>query len=265
VTRPPAHVLTAFGANPGGATLLPGGEGRTWSSGDLVIKPAALAAETVWIAEVLSNLPADPRFRVGRPVRARNGDWLVDGWEAWHRLDGATDPSRWDEVLAAGQAFHEALAGIPRPLFLADRDNPWTYGERLAWAELPITGTEVMAELLAPLAAARRPIDLPSQPVHGDLLGNVMFAEGLPPAIIDWPLYFRPPLWASAVVVVDALTWHQGPADLLERDSPGWDQLLVRALMFRIGTNEGFRRGGGEVREEADSYRSTVELVLSRV
>jgi uncharacterized protein (TIGR02569 family) len=257
-------VLTGFGTNPGDAAPLPGGEGRTWSTGDLVIKPTGLPAEAVWIAEVLSALPADPRFRVARPVRGLDGDWLVDGWEAWHRLDGATDPSRWHDVLAVGEAFHGALAGIPRPSFIDDRDNGWSYGERLAWEELPFTGHEVMAELLAPLAEARRPVDLASQPVHGDLLGNVMFAEGLAPAIIDWPVYYRPPLWASAVVVVDALTWHQAPADLLEVDSPGWQQMLIRALMFRIGTNEGFRRRGREIHEDAESYRSTVDLVLAR-
>jgi hypothetical protein len=91
-----------------------------------------------------------------------------------------------------------------------------------------------------------------------------MFADGLAPAIIDWPVYYRPPLWASAVVVVDALTWHQAPADLLEVDSPGWQQMLIRALMFRIGTNEGFRRRGRQIHEDAESYRSTVDLVLAR-
>jgi hypothetical protein len=40
--------------------------------------------------------------------------------------------------------------------------------------------------------------------------------------------------------------------------------MLIRALMFRIGTNEGFRRRGREIHEDAESYRSTVDLVLAR-
>ena len=37
--------------------------------------------------------------------------------------------------------------------------------------------------------------------MHGDLTGNVLFAEGLPPAILDLSLYFRPPGFATAVVL----------------------------------------------------------------
>jgi hypothetical protein len=94
-----------------------------------------------------------------------------------------------------------------------------------------------------------------------------MFSDGLPPAVIDWPLYYRPPWWALAVVVVDALTWHDGPAELLDRcaDADEWDQLLIRALMFRIGTNEGFRRYGRTLHEPIKNYRSVAQLVLARV
>jgi uncharacterized protein (TIGR02569 family) len=263
---PPAAVLAAFGAT-GEPRPLPGGEGRTWVVGDVVLKPCGLTAEAAWIAEVLSTLPPSPLFRVARPVQAAEGRWVVSGWEAWRRLPGATDPSRWDEILEVGKAFHQALSGLPRPVFLDERDNPWTYGDRLAWDEIPLTGSEVMSELMVPLAKARRPLDLASQPVHADLLGNVMFADGLPPAVIDWPLYYRPPSWALAVVVVDALTWHDAPAELLDRcvDADEWDQLLIRALMFRIGTNDGFRRHGRTRYEPIKNYRSVVQLVLSRV
>jgi uncharacterized protein (TIGR02569 family) len=265
IPHPPAEVLTAFGAG-GEARLLPGGQGGTWQVGDVVLKPSGSPAEAAWVAEVLSTLPASPRYQAVRPVRATGGSWVVSGWEAWYALPGATDPRRWDDVLEVGKAFHQALAGLPRPDFLDARDNPWTYGERIAWEDLPLSGTEVMAELLEPLAQARRPVDLPAQPVHGDLLGNVIFAEGHPPAIIDWPVYFRPPAWALAVVVVDALTWHGAPAALADRGSgtADWEQLLVRALMFRIATNEGFRREGLRVRESVETYRHVVEQVLSR-
>ena len=38
---------------------------------------------------------------------------------------------------------------------------------------------------LSRLVAALRPVDAPSQLVHGDLTGNVLFAPGLPPAVIE--------------------------------------------------------------------------------
>lgn len=262
---PSAEILAAFGVR-AEAVVLPGGQGRTWRAGGIVLKPGGMAAETIWVAEVLSELAQTPRFRVARPVRAVDGGWVVQGWQAFRLTPGQPDPRRWDEVLAAGEAFHEALAGLARPSFLDERDDPWTYGERIAWEESPLRGDEMMVELLEPLARSRRPVDLPAQVVHGDLLGNVMFAEGLPPAVIDWPVYFRPASWALAVAVVDALAWHAAPASLLTRwaDRAEWDQMLVRALMYRIATNEGFRREGAPVREHAEHYRRVVDLVLAR-
>src|SRR3977135_1466952 len=114
---PPAAVLAAFGAA-GEPRPLPGGEGRTWVVGDVVLKPCGLPAEAAWIAEVLSTLPPSPSFGVARPMQAADGQCIVSGWEAWRRLPGATDPYRWDEILEVGNAFHQALAGLPRPVFL---------------------------------------------------------------------------------------------------------------------------------------------------
>lgn len=262
---PALDVLAAFGAGEK-AVALPGGQGRTWRSGDIVLKPCGLVTEAAWVAEVSSRLEDTARFRVARPVRSADGGWVAYGWQAWWFTPGSPDPRRWDEVLAAGEAFHEAVAGLARPSFLDERDDPWTYGDRIAWEELPLQGGEVMAELLEPLALARRPVDLPTQAVHGDLLGNVMFADGRAPAVIDWPVYYRPADWAPAIAVVDALTWHGAPAALVAHwaDRPEWGQLLIRALMYRIATNEGCRRAGMPVRESADSYRPVVDLVVRR-
>jgi prepilin-type processing-associated H-X9-DG protein len=179
---------------------------------------------------------------------------------------GQPDVTRCTEVLDVADAFHLAVAGLPRPAFLDRRDDPWTYGDRVAWAELPVDPHGVMAGLLRRLAAARRPVALPAQPVHGDLLGNVLFADGRPPAVIDWPVYFRPALWARAVAVTDALVWAGAPARLVDLggDRPGWWQMLLRALIYRIATNEGLCRAGRPVQERAADYRPAVDLVLDR-
>ncbi|MEU7822874.1 TIGR02569 family protein [Catellatospora sp. NPDC049133] len=263
---PDSEILAAFGGR-GPALRMPGGQGRTWRAGDVVVKPGGLEAETTWVAEVLSSLPESRRFRVAQPVRAADGGWTVLGWQAWRLTPGSPDPRRWDDVLSAGDAFHEALAGLARPSFLDDRDDPWSFGDRVAWQELPLRGGEVMTEVLEPLARARRPVHSPSQVVHGDLLGNVMFADGLAPAVIDWPVYHRPASWALAVAVVDAMTWHDASEALPDRwaDRAEWDQMLVRALMYRIATNEGRRRVGLPVTERVEQYRSVVDLVLARL
>jgi uncharacterized protein (TIGR02569 family) len=264
---PPAHVLTAFAAT-GTPILESGGQGRTWRAGGLILKPCGGVAEAVWTAEVLSTLTPSwtgpPRFRVAAPVAASTGAWVVSGWQAWQAVTGQPDVTRCTEVLDVADAFHQAIAGLPRPAFLDTRDDPWTYGDRVAWEELPVNPDAVMAGLLQRLALARRPVDLPAQPVHGDLLGNVLFADGLPPAVVDWPVYFRPALWAQAVAVVDALTWCGADRELVgwRSDHPAWRQMLIRALIYRIATNEGCRQHGHPVREHPEGYQPIVDLVL---
>jgi uncharacterized protein (TIGR02569 family) len=232
-----------------------------------VLKRSGLAEEAAWRAEVLSALPESGDFRVARPVRTRDGEWTAGGWEAWYEVPGDPDVTRHDDILATLTAFHAALAGFARPAFLDARDDPWSYGDRVAWQELPVDGPAVWVEPLERLGRVRRAVDLPAQPVHGDPPGNVLFADGLPPAVIDWPVYFRPTAWSAAVTATDLLTWQGAPPDLLDRWAhlPAWNQMLVRALMYRIATNVGCLRQGVPVRESPSDYRAVVNLVLARL
>jgi uncharacterized protein (TIGR02569 family) len=259
---PPPSVLRAFGTDCAPLRLT-GGKGGTWRAGDLVLKPAEGEAETRWRAEVVSVLPPSPQFRVARPVRAADGDWIAGGWEATEAVAGRTDPRRVDDVVRVGEAFHRTIAALPRPGFLDQRQDPWTYGDRLAWAEPVPSGSTAPSVLLKPLVDARRPVSLRSQLVHGDLLGNVLFADGLPPAIIDWPAYWRPPAWAAGVAVIDGLCWHDvGPA-VIDRWAhlPAWGQMLVRALIFRVSTWPAARWTA----PSDGAYQPVVDLVLARV
>jgi hypothetical protein len=66
--------------------------------------------------------------------------------------------------------------------------------------------------------------------MHGDLTGNVLFHDTLPPAVIDFAPYFRPPTYASAIVVADAVCWEGAPKSLLDAVPR---QFLLRALIYR--------------------------------
>jgi uncharacterized protein (TIGR02569 family) len=256
--RPPDTVLAAFAVGDG-PVQLPGGQGRTWRAGQVILKPVELLAETVWRADVLDQLPESTEFRVARPVRATDGTWVADGWEASLHVDGATDVSRQDEVLRAGIAFHAAVAERPRPAFLDHRTDPWADGDRAAWGR--VDGSAAAMELLGPLIDARRPVDLVAQVVHGDLPGNVLFADGLPPAVIDWSIYWRPTSWASAVAVADALCWYGAEPELAARWAhlPEWGQMLVRALIYRIVTHD---TAFGWTPDQLDAYRPAVALAV---
>ena len=259
---PSEEVLDAFGLSEP-VVLLPGGQGETWRSGPVVLKRAV--SESVWRADVLAELADSEAFRVPRPVRSLRGEWVEFGWEASELLAGATDVRRQDEVLTAAEAFHAAVAGLPRPDFLDERKDPWSDGDRIAWREQLYDGSPAYAELTAPLLDAWRPVELGDQVVHGDLPGNVMFADGLPPAIIDWPVYWRPPSWASAVAVADALCWYGAEPGLAARWAhlPEWGQMLIRALIYRMATDD--LAGGAPTWTEArrSGYAPVIELALS--
>jgi uncharacterized protein (TIGR02569 family) len=139
-------------------------------------------------------------------------------------------------VLAVCRRFHELVRDLPRPDILDRRTDPWSVGDRVAFeeAEPPDLGPFV------PLVAARRPLTLPAQLVHGDLTENVLFADGLDPAVIDLSLYWRPAGFAAAVVVADAVCWRGAkPGPLLDSvgNVPEFPQLLLRALLYRMTTS----------------------------
>jgi len=264
VVGPPDAVLAAFGVTDD-PVVLPGGRGATGRVGQLVLKPVEFLAETLWRAEVLTALPDSTRFRVARPVQTRDGAWVAQGWEACQLVAGEPDVSRQDDVLHAGIAFHAAIADLPRPAFLELRDDPWAYGDRVAWEELPVHACPAALDLLEPLVRSRRPVDLASQVVHGDLPGNVLFAAGSPPAIIDWPAYWRPASWALAVAVADALCWYAARPDLAVRWShlPAWGQMLVRALIYRIATHEAAFGPAGWTTDQIQAYRPAINLAVT--
>ncbi|HZT64223.1 MAG TPA: hypothetical protein VFA11_00390 [Acidimicrobiales bacterium] len=258
-------MLQAFGVPP---TLvqLAGGEGRSWHSGDLVLKPVDDGEEAGWVAQVLAQLP-EVGFRVPRPVRAGDGSWVVDGWTASRWVAGRHDLSgRWPEVLEVADRFHGALSDLPRPGFLDRRTHPWSVGDRVAWGEASRpTQSRALDPLLQRLYGYLHPVGLPSQVIHGDLPGNVLFAEGLPPAVIDFSPYYRPAGFATAIVIVDAIAWYGASPDLAEHagDVELLDQLVARAAIYRLVTADvvSASQTTDWVLRQAEAHRPILELI----
>lgn len=230
---PPRSVLASFGVEDD-PVRLSGGRGLTWRSGDVVLRPVEGDAEARWKSEVLSGLPANEEFIVPRPRRTVRGEWLTEGWQAMEWIPGEADEERLRDVIRAGAAFHRAMAPRERPQFLDDSADPWSRADRIAWEE----EAPPADPLLEKLGRHYRAVAEPNQVIHGDLLGNVLFARGRPPAIIDWAPYWRPPGYGAAVAAVDAVCWHGLPTAALRDDQgiPEWRQMLLRALVFRMAT-----------------------------
>lgn len=259
---PSADVLAAFGAQ-AEPEPLGGGQGNAWRSGDLVLKPldwAMSSKELEWQGAVLDAVRWDG-FRVPRLLRASDGSALVDGWCAWEHVEGRHEERRWADVIAVGECFHAALERVPRPALIDARTDHWAVGDRIAWGELPATPFEHIKHLPR-LVTALEPIEAPSQLVHGDLTGNVLFAPGLPPAVIDFSPYWRPTAFASAVVVGDALAWEGADESLLGavEHIASFPQFLLRALIYRIVVDALFRHGEPDRPDADDCFLGPVEL-----
>jgi uncharacterized protein (TIGR02569 family) len=254
--RPTRTARTAFGVD-GEPVPLAGGEGLAWRVDHLVLKPNHAPAEWAWLGAVLPTLETDG-FRLAPPVPAVDGSWVVDGWCAQPFVAG-DHAERWADVIEVGERFHGATAALGRPAFLDARTNPWSQGDRVAWEELE---APVAHPLLDRLLELREPVDARPQVVHGDLTENVLFDDALPPAIIDVTPYFRPPGFASAVVVGDAVRWRNAdPSPLVARAAreDAFPQLFVRAVIYRLVTSLLFGR------EDVGYFGSDVELATRLV
>jgi hypothetical protein len=113
-------------------------------------------------------------------------------------------------------------------------------------------------------------VRLPAQLIHGDLGGNVLFAAGEPPAVIDFSPYWRPAGLALAIAAVDALTWSGADPAILDQlaDQPELDQLLARAHVGRLVTEVVSRRGDPDpagLDAVARTGEPVTSLILSRL
>jgi uncharacterized protein (TIGR02569 family) len=189
------------------------------------------------MAEVLSAVEEDG-FRVARPIRGSGGSWVVGGWsgfqwvEGEHRLWGGP----WAEVIAACDRFHAAVDGVAEPGFLGRRRNRFAEADRIAWGDIEVDLPAPVAAMIARLRELVRRVTAGSQVVHGDFAGNILFADGLPPAVIDFSPYWRPAGYATALTIVDAVLWYGEGVSLISRAGhvEELDQLLLRGLLFRL-------------------------------
>ncbi|MBN9744956.1 TIGR02569 family protein [Amycolatopsis sp. A1MSW2902] len=234
--RPSERVCNAFGSDADAITLLPDSE--TWHAGDVVFKRVTDRSQALWTARAL-DFAEDPGLRIAKPVRSRDGRWIVGDWSAWRYLPGTAE-HRCDEAVLAAVRLHRTTADLPRPDFLSARDDIDAVADRIAWEELDRPLSEEKGgrwfEILAP---ARRPIKLPHQVAHGELLAGLLFDGDEAPGVVDFVPYYRPGEWGAAIAAVDSLIWGGATGALLERWAhlPEWPQLLLRAILFRLASH----------------------------
>lgn len=254
--KPPPSVLRAFGAKEPPQPLA-GGQGTSWITGDLVLKPGADPVHE-WLAEALHDVSSD-EVRLATAVQTLHGTWSWEGWSATQWVEGAepdrTTPSTWLQIIEVGRVLHRAVAHLHRPDCLEARDDWWAVADRVAWGEHGSQFLPEFADLSQRLQRALEPLG-PPQIVHADLTGNVLFSPTLPPAVIDLTPYWRPAEYAEGVVIADALCWHGAQASLLDQTGVS-GAAVARALLFRMATTSQAVSAGAprvDVEDEAQRY-----------
>lgn len=259
--RPPTERALAGFANGEPAYALAGGMAQAWRAGDVVLKPSSGFAEAKCLAETNENLPEVPGCRFQRPVTVPGplGGWEIDGWVAWRWIEGQNAPKRAREIVLAARAYHDLIAPLPYDPVLLMREDPWARADRVAWGEVVADYPIDYQKMLAPLLAEPVPA-LAAQRVHGDLTGNVVFAPGLAPGIIDTTLYWRPTAFAEAVVLIDQ-GWFTSTLDLSPFvDTPALGAMLRRAAARRIAEQPEQVAANGKNAAEAMSIARQIKL-----
>lgn len=260
---PPSSAVLAFGGDPGQLHRISGGQETSWRAGEVVLKPADTGPLYGWIGAALRGLPDSADFRLARPIDA-GGRWEVAGWSATSWIDGRHCPGRWPDILAVSSALHKELRAID----VADYPR---CGDRFSLAMRVAWGAPVPA-LNEPVASALRPLwpyieepwnGPPPQLIHGDLAGNVVFADGQRPGVIDMSPHLAPALFADAIIVADAIAWSDAQPDLARwflDSTPDGDNLLIRAAVFRLVVASLL---GGDLSGEVAAFRPVIETVVS--
>lgn len=268
---PTPRAVRAFGVRAGELRRMPAGE-HTWTDGRLFLKPVGCIPEHAWVCEVYANWTATC-VRVPEPVLPHGpGEtgWSCDGWGAQLLIRGRdAEPGEPGKIKEASDAFHACVRDLPRPGFMDDRDDPWAFGDRLAWEGIEPEGDDETLAVIERLRRHLAPVSARPQVIHGDILPNVMLADGQVPAVIDWPPYFRPAGLANAIAATDAVTFRAAPLSLLDEWSSGedWNQLLMRAVLYRLGPTGIFalrNRLMGILVTHVERVAPVVDAIISR-
>lgn len=230
---PPRDVLSAFGGDVE-PSLMAGGQGQTYRSGGIVLKPVSDGLGTAWISEIMSTIREDG-FRIALPVPTATGEWVYGGWAAWQFVEGTIEKGRWQEEIETCIRFHRALRDCRPPKL--DPTDAWVIADAVCWGDRSIDFHPQIVDQVHRLQSLLRPIDADSQLIHGDFGGsNLLYHEELPPAVLDMSPYWRPAGFAVGVIVADAIVWEGADTSICvhAQDVADFPQLLARAELRRI-------------------------------
>ncbi|MEK6857456.1 MAG: hypothetical protein AABX39_02615 [Nanoarchaeota archaeon] len=260
----PKKIIEAFGLK-GTVRRLKGGRGTTYLVGKTVLKPVDNKTEAQWVAETFSKIKTN-KIRLPEYIKSKKNKWVENGWIAYKYISGKHYKKRLNDKIDVCDTFQSVLRRIDCPKFMKTRNDPWSRADRIVWEEESLKCHKKIKPYAIKLMRHFKPISLKKQIIHGDIGGNILFAKGKPPAIIDFSPYYRPTDFALAILVVDALVWGGASAKILNifKEKKEFDQLLLRAELRRIleigFCIKHFKKGNIN---EINQHKDTINLICN--
>jgi uncharacterized protein (TIGR02569 family) len=228
-------IINSFKAK-GKPKQLVDGEGKSILVGDVVFKPIENAALYEWSCQILNAIETDG-FRISKPLVNNEGKFIYKGWSASVFEPGEHVKGRWNEKLDVSRRFHKRLAGFSNNSIPGSKDR-WSKAHEIAWQidYLPENINSDIKETITALFKMYEDISYSNTIIHGDICGNVLFSNGLPPLIIDFSPSFKPIEYAESILISDAIAWENAPLDIIKLlpENQLYNQMFLRALNFRI-------------------------------
>lgn len=265
IDPPTRSIAKAFGSY-GEPVLLKGGQGTTYRSGEIVLKPSE-GEEANWFSELFHNIHESNGVRFAKPIRASSGSWVHEGYVGWSFLEGEHIKGRFDKKVSASIAFHNLLKNIPRPEFLIKPRSSWSAASYVVWETNKYDYDKEFMLLINQITEKLEPLNLPFQLTHGDLSGNFLFHPDLPPAIIDFSPVWAPNGFAEGVMLADAITWEDANTYELEifKSIPNIEQLAWRGVLRRIIEQaehiKWFDKDKTQAVEEAKEFQKAIDFL----
>lgn len=266
IAPPTQNIAEAFGSKEA-PVLLKGGQGTSYRSGNIILKPSEGTEIQNWTAETYESLVESPEVRFPKPIKSIHGTWVCQGYIALSFLEGEHVRGHYDKKLSASIAFHKLLKGIPKPDFIGLGENSWSVGDLVAWDKLPFDYDQEFMDLYNQIKTNLKQLDLPEQLVHGDLSGNFLVHPTLPVAIIDYSHAWAPNGFAEGIMLADVIAWEHASTKDLEvfKQIPNIDQFAWRGILRRITEQaehiKRFDKDKNQALEEANAFQKAIDYL----
>lgn len=252
----PSKVLSAFNISGSGKPLL-GGQNTSFIYGDVVIKPVENAEYYESIATIFSQLTPSG-YRISKPLKSLDGPFVVSGYAATRFEPGIDADEKVKAKLDVSTLLHEDLKKLNISK-LPEADDPWSKANNVLWRhhQLPSLWSINTLTFFESLLGQLDEIDDPHQLIHGDLGGNVLFDEELPPLVIDFSPTMAPKKYADAIIVCDSIAWAGVDIQTLHLLKPlnSYIPYIKYAILFRVLTIAFFTDNYDRLQEEWFAYK----------